>query len=112
MRDFCLIMVMSHQHIVFTPLRIALLTAVVLSNVLALISVLNPEATWSDALGVYAVVFILLFVFVILLEMVWIYHMRKSQTDAQVRQKYAMALLIYGVFFVLGFFTVYGYLLG
>lgn len=112
MRDFSLIIVMSHQHIVFTPLRIALLTAVVLSNVLALVSVLNPQAPWSDALGVYAVVFILLFVFVILLEVVWMYHRRKTQTDVLVRKKYALALLIYGVFFVLGFFTVYGYLLG
>ncbi len=98
---------MNKNPTVFTPLRLALMGAVILSNLMALIAYMNPEASWSEPLGIYAVVFILLFVFVILLELVWMLNMRKVQTDKKVRSQYNKALGIYGFFFVLGFIEVY-----
>ncbi|WP_154222558.1 hypothetical protein [Marinicella rhabdoformis] len=103
---------MNKKPNVFTPLRVALMVAVVLANVMALVAYLNPSAAWSEPLGIYAVVFILLFVFVILLELVWMLNMRKVQTDSQVRSQYNKALGIYGFFFVLGFVEVYLVLMG
>lgn len=98
---------MNNNPTVFTPLRIALMVAVVLANLMAIISYYNPDATWSEPLGIYAVVFILLFVFVILLELVWMLNMRKVQTDIKVRKQYNLALGIYAFFFVFGFIKVY-----
>ena len=98
---------MNNKITVFTPLRVALMVAVVVANLMALVSYLNPAAAWSDPLGIYAVVFIMLFVFVILLELVWMLNMRKAQTDAIVRSQYSMAMGVYAFFFVLGFLEVY-----
>ena len=99
--------IMNKTPTVFTPLRVALMVAVVLANVMALISYLNPDASWSEPLGIYAVVFILLFVFVILLELVWMLNMRKVQTDSHIKGQYNKALGLYTFFFVLGFIEVY-----
>ncbi len=103
---------MNNKLVVFNTLRVALIFAIVLSNLSALIAFSYPHAHWSKPLGIYSVVFILLFVFVILLEIVWILNMRKVQTDRLIRKKYSLALIIYGFFFVLGFFIVYRVLLG
>lgn len=103
---------MNKKPNVFTPLRVALMVAVVLANIMALVAFLNPEAAWSEPLGIYAVVFILLFVFVILLELVWMLNMRKVQTDALIKSQYNKALGIYMFFFVLGFLEVYLVLMG
>jgi len=80
---------------------------VVLSNVLAIISYIAKEQPWSEALSVFSVVFIMLFVFVILLEFVWLHHRAKAIDDPAIKSKYKMAKIIYGVLFVIGFFITY-----
>ncbi len=94
---------MNKDHIVFTPLRIALITAIIMANSLAIISKLFAVQPWAHPLGIFAVVFIMLFVFVILLEIVWLHHRAKPLTDAHLVKKYRQAKIIYGVLFVFGF---------
>lgn len=91
------------QQTVFTPLRIALIVAIILANVLALISQLLGDEPWAQALQVFAVVFIMLFVFVILLEMVWLHHRAKPLEDPDLVARYRLAKVIYGVLLLLGF---------
>ena len=98
---------MSSNKVVFTPLRIALLVAITLSNALALICQIAKDQPWADALGVFAVVFIMLFVFVILLELVWLHHRSKDTVDAAVKAKYRLAKWLYSLLFVLGFLITY-----
>ncbi|WP_223788049.1 hypothetical protein [Marinicella meishanensis] len=94
----------SHtDHVVFTPLRIALITAIILANGLAVISQFLGDDPWAQALSVFAVVFIMLFVFVILLEVVWLHHRAKPLADPVLVARYRLAKVIYGVLFVLGF---------
>jgi hypothetical protein len=96
---------------VFTPLRMALLTAIAVSNLLALISFANAGQAWAEPLKVFAVVFIMLFVFVILLELVWMHHRAKTISDENTLKKYRVARMLYGLFFVSGFVIGYVVLL-
>ncbi len=98
---------MNKKPTVFTPLRVALMLSLVVVNLMALVASLNPDAPWSEPLGIYGVVFILLFVFVILLEFVWMLNMRKVQTDAEVKSQYNMALGIYAFLWLFGFVEAY-----
>ena len=94
---------MTTDQTVFTPLRIALMIAIVVAHLLAVISKLFAAQAWAQALGIFAVVFIMLFVFVILLEFVWLHHRGKTLDDEQLKAKYRTAKLIYGVLFLIGF---------
>ena len=94
---------MNSKAVVFTPLRIALITAIVISNLLALSAYLAKSQPWAEALGVFAVVFIMLFVFVILLEWVWLHHRAKAETDPSIQSKYKKAKYIYALLFFIGF---------
>ncbi len=98
---------MSSQPVVYTPLRLALMITVMFFNLMAVISYLFPTQPWSEFVGIFAVVFIMLFVFVILLEWTWLHHMGKVQQDAVVKSKYSQAKLIYAVLFVMGFLISY-----
>lgn len=98
---------MSSQAVVYTPLRVALMVTVLFFNILAVVTHLIPEQTWSDFLNVFSVVFIMLFVFVILLEWTWLYHMGKVQKDHLIKAKYKQAQIIYAVLFVMGFIISY-----
>ncbi len=98
---------MNQENVVFTPLRIALIITVVCSNLLALASFFAHGQPWAEALGVFAVVFIMLFVFVILLEVVWLHHRAKGVTDQVVLNKYKWAKLVYMFLFVIGFVISY-----
>ena len=86
---------------VFTPLRITLMTVIVLANGMALVSQLAAGQPWAHPLGIFAVVFIMLFVFVILLEVVWLHHRAKPITDPQLQAKW-----LYLMLFFLGFVMV------
>jgi len=81
--------------------------AVLLFNLLAVITYLIPEQPQSEFVSVLSVVMIMMFVFVILLEWTWLYHMGKGQEDAAVKAKYSRAKLIYTVLFVMGFLISY-----
>ncbi len=94
---------MNTDHTVFTPLRIALIIAIIASNSLAVISKLFADQAWAYPVGIFAVVFIMLFVFVILLEIVWLHHRAKPLADPPLVAKYRQAKLIYSLLFVLGF---------
>jgi|GEM_PF-957041 len=91
---------------VFTPLRITLMTAIVLANGMALVSQLAAGQPWAHPLGIFAVVFIMLFVFVILLEVVWLHHRAKPITDPQLKGRYKQAKWLYLMLFFLGFVMV------
>ena len=98
---------MTSNKVVFTPLRIALLIAITLSNALAIVCQIAREQPWADALGVFAVVFIMLFVFVILLELVWLHHRSKDIEDVAIRAKYRLAKWLYSMLFVVGFLITF-----
>ncbi len=94
---------MNKDHIVFTPLRIALITTIIIANCLAIISKSFAAQPWAYPVGIFAVVFIMLFVFVILLEIVWLHHRAKPLTEPSLVAKYRKAKLIYSVLFASGF---------
>ncbi len=98
---------MHSKPVVYTPLRITLMLTIVILNLMGIITYLIPEQPWSEFVGVLSVVFIMLFVFVILLEWVWLHHMGKVQQDQNVKSKYTQAKLIYAVMFVMGFLISY-----
>lgn len=98
---------MNDQTTVFTPLRITLIITIMLSNLLAVVSFVFKTQAWAEPLGIFAVVFIMLFVFVILLEIVWLHHRGKTTTDAVIMKRYQLAKLIYAVLFVVGFLIAY-----
>jgi len=91
----------------FTPLRIALMISIVLFNILAVIAFSFPEASWSRLLGIFAMVFILLFVFLQILELVWLISYKKQQSNAETIKSYQKAISIYIVLFPIGFIMVY-----
>ncbi len=98
---------MNPKNVVFTPLRIALIFFIIVANVLAIISMFAKQSPWAEALGVFAVVFIMLFVFVILLELVWLHHRAKEQRDPVVINRYRTAKIIYVILFTAGFLVSY-----
>ncbi len=98
---------MNSKHVVYTPLRLSLMITILIFNLLAVFAFLIPEQPWSHFLGIFSVVFIMLFVFVILLEWTWLHHMGKVQQDATVKAKYQQAKRIYAVLFIIGFLISY-----
>lgn len=98
---------MNTEHRVFTPLRITLMAAIILSNMLALVSMLMKPTPTVEALRVFSIVFIMLFVFVILLELVWMHHRAKTITDTTIRKKYRLAKILYLSLFIIGFVISY-----
>jgi len=98
---------MSSNPVVYTPLRVTLMITVMVFNLMAMVTYLLPDQPWSEFLGVFSVVFIMLFVFVILLEWTWLHHMGKVQEDVAVKVKYTQAKWIYTVLFVMGFLISY-----
>ncbi len=98
---------MDSKPVVYTPLRLGLMVVVLFFNLLAIVSHVTPEQTWSEFVGVLSVVFIILFVFVILLELTWLHHMQKAQANQAIQKKYRQAKFIYAVLFCMGFVISY-----
>ncbi len=98
---------MENNSIVFTPLRILLISTIIIFNLLAVFTLLNAEASWAEFVGVLSVVFIMLFVFVILLEWTWLHHRSKGTEEVKMKSQYRLAKLIYMVLFVTGFVISY-----
>ena len=91
----------------FTPLRISLMVFIVISIISATISYIFKEASWAYLLGIFSTVFILLVVFLQIMELVWLNSMRIHQTDLQVKKSYQKAINIYLVLLPLGIFLSY-----
>lgn len=102
---------MKSKNVVFTPLRVALIITIALSNGLAVVSMLVKQSPLTEALGIFAVVFIMLFVFVILLEVVWLHHRAKNISDHSTVKRYKLAKIIYAILFIIGFMITYWVLL-
>jgi hypothetical protein len=98
---------MNKTPVVYTPLRISLMIAVLFFNVAAIVTYIFPDQPWSEFLSTFSVVFIMLFVFVILLEWTWLHHMGKNQSEPLIKKKYNQAKLIYLLLFVMGFVISY-----
>lgn len=99
---------MNSDPVVYTPLRLSLMLAVLFSNLLAVVvTYVIPEQPWSEFVSTFAVVFIMLFVFVILLEWTWLHHMGKVQENPAAKAKYKQAKIIYTVLFLMGFVISY-----
>ena len=62
----------------FTPLRITLMIFIVIVNIAAAVAFGFPEAPWSRYLGIFATVFILMMVFLLILEFVWLISFKKQ----------------------------------
>lgn len=91
----------------FTPLRISLIVFIVIVNLAALASFLSPKAGWSEGVGLFATVFILMCVFMQLLELVWLYTYKKQEQNQEIKRTYQRAINIYLFLFPLGFIMVY-----
>ena len=98
---------MNNRVLVFTPLRVLLMSSIAIFNLLAVFTLLNQQAPWAEFLGVLSVVFIMLFVFVILLELTWLHHRGKVIEDPSAKSQYRLAKWIYAVLFFMGFFISY-----
>jgi len=91
----------------FTPLRITLMVFIVIVNIAAAFAFGFPDASWSRYVGIFATVFILMFVFLLILELVWLISFKKQQTNPDTIKSYQKAINIYLVLFILGFVMVY-----
>ncbi|MCF6287744.1 MAG: hypothetical protein L3J53_00720 [Proteobacteria bacterium] len=86
----------------FTPLRIGLMIIVVLSILGASIAFIFSTQSWAYLLGVFSTVFILMSVFLIFLELVWLNAMHKNIHDIIVKQTYKKAINIYLILLSIG----------
>ena len=91
----------------FTPLRTTLMVFIVIINIAAAIAYGFPDAEWSRYLGIFATVFILMMVFLLILEFVWLVSFKKQQTDPVTIKSYQKAINVYLVLFIMGFVMVY-----
>lgn len=91
----------------FTPLRIALIIFIIIVDILAILSYGFSGEPWARITGIFATVFILMFVFLILLELVWLVSFKNQQTDSVTIKSYKKAINIYLTLFPIGFFLVY-----
>lgn len=91
----------------FTPLRTTLMVFIVLVNIAAAFAFGFPDAVWSRYVGIFATVFILMFVFLLILELVWLISFKKQQTNPDTIKSYQKAINVYLVLFPVGFIMVY-----
>jgi hypothetical protein len=91
----------------FTPLRISLIIFILISNIAAFAAYYFSDQAWSDGVGLFATVFILMCVFMQILELVWLYSFKKQQSDLLTKKSYQWAINIYLVLFPIGFLMVY-----
>ncbi len=102
---------MTETPVVFSPLRIILMAIMIIANLMTLSAIVTPEAPWADLVGLFGIVFVMMFVFVILLELTWLHHRGKHFTEPQVQQKYRRAKWIYMILLLSGIIMGLIYLL-
>ena len=91
----------------FTPLRTSLMVFIVIINIAAAVAYGFPDAPWSRYLGIFSTVFILMMVFLLILEFVWLISFKKQQTNPETIKSYQKAINIYTGLFIIGFIMVY-----
>ena len=102
---------MSSTPVVFSPLRVILMVIMTLANLMTLVAILMPQAPWAELVGLFGIVFVMMFVFVILLELTWLHHRGKTYTESQVQKHYRLAKWIYMVLLISGIIMGLIYLL-
>lgn len=91
----------------FTPLRVTLMIFIVISIITAAIAYFFKEQPWSYLLGIFSTVFILLVVFLQIMELIWLNSMRAHQKDLTIKKSYQKAINIYLILLPLGIFLCY-----
>lgn len=91
----------------FTPLRVTLMVFIVIFIAGAIVSYTFKESPWAYMLGIFSTVFILLVVFLQIMELVWLNSMRIHQKDKTVKKSYQTAIYIYMILLPLGIFLSY-----
>lgn len=79
----------------FTPLRISLMIFIGIAIIGAIIAYIFSTQSWAYLLGIFSTVFILMCVFLIFLELVWLSSMHKNISNLTVKKTYKKALNIY-----------------
>jgi DMSO reductase anchor subunit len=91
----------------FTPLRVTLMIFIVVSIIGSVIAYFFKEQSWAYLLGIFSTVFILLVVFLQIMELVWLNSMRVNIKDPEVKKTYQKAMNIYFILLPLGIFLSY-----
>lgn len=91
----------------FTPLRVALMIFNAITIIGALIAYFFSAQPWAYLLGIFSTVFILMLVFLILLELVWLNSMRINMTNQIIKNTYKKALIIYLALLLIGIVVSY-----
>lgn len=86
----------------FTPLRIALMLFILSAIVVAVVAYIFKAQPWAHLLGIISTVFIIMVVFLQILELVWLNSMRIHQKDSAVKRSYQKAMNIYLVLLPIG----------
>lgn len=86
----------------FTPLRIALMLFIVIAILGAATAYLFKSQDWAHLLGIFSTVFIILVVFLQIMELIWLNSMRVHQKDPDVKNSYQKAMNIYLILLPIG----------
>lgn len=95
----------------FTLLRVTLMVFIVVAIITACIAYFFKDQPWAYLLGIFSTVFILLVVFLQIMELIWLNSIRSHQKDKTVKKSYQAAINIYLVLLPLGIFLSYMVLL-
>jgi len=79
----------------FTVLRIALMIFIIIAILGAIVAYLFATQPWARLLGIFSTVFIILVVFLQIMELIWLNSMRVNQKDLEVKKSYQKAINIY-----------------
>ncbi len=85
---------------------------IVVSIIIASIAYLFKGHPWAYFMGIFSTVFILLVVFLQIMELIWLNSMKIHQTDKTVKKSYQLAINIYLVLLPLGIILSYMVLVG
>ncbi len=91
----------------FTPLRTALIIFIVVAIIVATIAYIFKGSDWAYYLGIFSTVFILLVVFLQIMELIWLNSMRVNIKDKKLKKSYQKAINIYLILLPLGIFLSY-----
>lgn len=91
----------------FTPLRITLMAFICFAIITATIAYIYKGQNWAYLVGVFSTVFILLVVFLQIMELIWLNSMRANLKDPALKKSYQKAINIYLVLLPLGIYLCY-----
>jgi c-di-AMP phosphodiesterase-like protein len=91
----------------FTPLRISLMIFIIIAILGAFISFIFNQYSWAHLLGIFSTVFIILVVFLQIMELIWLNSMRIHQKDPDIKKSYQKAMNIYLILLPIGIIISY-----